>query len=694
MSQIQPPSALPEQSQDTTADDMPFVDIALPVPVHHSFTYALPAELAPLARPGMRVRVPFHRRELYGIITATNTKAPQHARCKDIHEICDEEPALSLHLLELGLWISRYYAAPIGEVCRAMLPAALMKKTKKSSSTRLAPAHEGQGDFGVAQPPTLTDEQATAAAAITTALRRRQFHTSLLQGVTGSGKTEVYFAAIAEALARDQHALLMLPEIGLTPQLLDRLYARFGEKVAVYHSGLTEAQRSIQWQRMITGEAQICCGTRSAVFAPLSKLSLIILDEEHDASYKQEDAPHYHGRDVAIVRAQMLKAVAVLGSATPSLESCHNVARGKYEHLVLSKRPGQATLPSVELIDMREEPASNDTSGILSKALRAAMQAAMDRNEQCLLFLNRRGFSPAMQCRSCGHSFDCPNCDISLTLHKGKNSMQCHYCEYFIARPKDCPSCEDPHLKAMGTGTERIEDALAEHFPDARIARLDKDTSTKRTARQKILRAMRKGEIDILVGTQMITKGHDFPNVTVVGVINADLSLHIPDFRAAERTFQQITQVAGRAGRADQPGRVLIQTCTPEHYSLQSAQQHDFEAFRKAECEHRQELGYPPYGRLINVRFASNIESKAVDYATALRKALDTQLGASGQCQLLGPAPAARSKVAGKHRWHLLLKTTGPTKLQHFTHSIRAHANQHAPSGVHVAIDVDPVNLM
>ncbi len=689
-------SHCPEEFRETRdARRETFCDVALPVPLATTFTYAIPPTLADTCVAGMRVEVPFRRGTKFGIVMRTNTTPSPGMKCRAIFAVCDSAPLIAPVRLALCEWISRYYAAPIGEVCRAALPAHFFLPTKKIRTSRLAPAHHGTTTFHSAAHCVLTATQQDVTTTLTTALQAAQFQTFLLHGITGSGKTEIYLELIAASRALGKQALLLLPEIGLTPQLLDRVTQRFGDQIAIYHSGLTNTQRREQWERMQTGTAAICCGTRSALFAPLDNLGCIILDEEHDASYKQEESPRYHGRDVAVMRAKMHNAIALLGSATPSLESFHNVARGKFTLLELPERPGTAVLPSIELIDLRETPTSNDQSGMFSPRLLAAIGETLARQEQTLLFLNKRGFAQMLLCPACGHVFRCPNCDISLTLHRRDAELRCHYCEYTLPRPKICVSCHGDFLKAVGSGTERIEGALAEHFPTARIARLDRDTSMRRDSRESVLRAMRRSEIDILVGTQMITKGHDFPRVTLVGVVLADLALYLPDFRAAERTFQLLTQVAGRAGRADLPGRVLIQTYTPTHYSLVCAQAHDVAGFVKTENAHREELGYPPYGRLINIRLSGNNANAVATHAENLRAKLEhAWRGGTTRVGILGPAPAPIERVAGRHRWQILLKAHDARQLAQVIATLEQCANATSDRSVHVAIDVDPMSLM
>ena len=430
-----------------------------------------------------------------------------------------------------------------------------------------------------------TDDQQRALEAIAAA---KGFAAFLLWGVTGSGKTEVYLRTIAAALAAERTALVLVPEISLTHQLVDRLQARFGPRVAVLHSALSAGERWDEWRRIARGEAPIVVGARSAVFAPLPRLGLIVVDEEHDSSYKQEDGIRYHGRDLAVVRAQLTRCPVVLGSATPSMESFHNARGGRYRLLELRQRVAARALPSVEIVDLRRT-ARTRMAG-LSPALIAALQANFAARGQSLVFLNRRGFATVMQCQACGEAITCPNCCVALTYHRAWQALRCHHCDHTIAAPRHCPVCREPALTSWGAGTEQIESSLRTLLPGARVARMDRDTMARKGAQRALLSAWERGHVDVLIGTQMITKGHDIPGVTLVGVVLADLSLNFPDFRAAERTFQLLTQVAGRAGRGERAGRVIVQTLQPDHFSLQHAAAHDFAAFAAAELAHRREL--------------------------------------------------------------------------------------------------------
>ncbi|MBI4365267.1 MAG: primosomal protein N' [Deltaproteobacteria bacterium] len=671
------------------------IDIAIPVPLHHPFTYAVPEALMGRIEPGMRVLVPFHRRKVIGIALgppASSLTFPTPP--KPILDCLDDRPAIAPPLLTLAHWISRYYAAPIGEVCRAALPRALFRTRTRPATSRLPPAHLGDGVFHRGGAVALTDAQTAAAAAITHAVQRAAYACFLLHGVTGSGKTEVYLHVIAETLAAGRAAILLVPEIGLTPQLLSRVTGRFGEQVAIYHSGLTEAQRALQWRRMQHGEARVCVGTRSALFAPFDTVGCLIVDEEHDASYKQEESPRYHARDTAVMRGLGQHAVVVLGSATPSLETFRNAEEKRYRYLALPTRATGVAMPAVELIDLRSPTTGAKTATVFSEPLFAAIDATLQARAQVLLFFNRRGFAPTLLCRGCGYVFRCPNCDIGLVVHRHAHELRCHYCEYAAPAPAACPTCRTERLLPLGVGTERIEQMLRARFPTARIARFDRDTGSARQARESLLQRMHRHEIDILIGTQMIAKGHDFPNVGLVGVLSADQALYIPDFRAGERTFQLLTQVAGRTGRRETQGRVMIQTFTPDHYSLAHARTGDYRAFAAEETRHRQALDYPPFGRLVNIRISGNKEESVETYAQALAVNLRTYAPTHSRTAVLGPAPAPLKKLAGKYRWQLLVKAGSARALAPIAQAAITHAADHAPRGIHVACDVDPVSLL
>lgn len=506
-------------------------------------------------------------------------------------------------------------------------------------------------------PPALTDEQAHAARAIGEALSQRQFKPFLLFGVTGSGKTEVYMDAIARARAQGRSALVLLPEIGLAAQVLDLLKARFGDEVAVLHSALSVGERFDEWQRIRRGEAPVVVGARSAVFAPVPNLGLIVVDEEHEAAYKQDSTPRYNARDVALFRARQAVAVIVMGSATPSVESFWRAKAGSYELLSLSKRVSERPLPAVQLLDLRGRKSST-IHGVLSDPLVEAISDRLSRREQAILFLNRRGFSPFLLCRDCGFSFRCPNCDVSLTYHQNIRMLQCHHCDYRRPVPPACPKCSGNRLLPFGIGTEKVEEAVRQIFPDARTLRMDRDTTERKGAHAEILRAFRRGDADILIGTQMVAKGLDFAGVTLVGVINADTALNVPDFRAAERAFQLLTQVAGRAGRGSRPGEVLVQTFDPDNESICQAAAHDYLRFYFQEIGQRRELRYPPFACLANIVASDENEQRAIACAERLSLELSSEIlnGAFDGAQILGPVACPLARLRGRYRWHVLLR--------------------------------------
>ena len=537
--------------------------------------------------------------------------------------------------------------------------------------------------------PTPTDEQAVAIEAIVGALREppASFAPFLLHGVTGSGKTEVYLRVIAEALGAGKTALVLVPEISLTPQLAARFRARFGDEVAILHSGLSEQARLGEWSRLRRGQARIAVGARSAVFAPLERIGVIVVDEEHDGSFKQEEGVRYHARDVALVRAQRAGAVCVLGSATPSLESFAHARRGTYRLLTLSQRPTARPMPSVDIVDLRVHVP--DGEAMLSNVLREAIGGALAAGDQSILFLNRRGFATFVLCRACGHSFRCPHCAVSLTYHRHSDRLTCHYCGYVRRVPEACPECKtNGAIVRKGLGTERVADAIAAEFPQARVARLDRDVASGAKIEAVLARVARR-EVDILVGTQMVTKGHDFPGVTLVGVLCADTGLDLPDFRASERTFQLLAQVAGRAGRGERAGRVIVQTYRPGASAVVAAAAHDYVRFFEAESTSRGELGYPPHGRLIAVRIDGGDEHAV---AGAARKLADVgeAMGLAG-VELRGPVPAPLEKLRNRTRWQIWLRGTDRAALRRVA---RAMAATDVATGVRVVLDVDPMSSL
>jgi len=540
----------------------------------------------------------------------------------------------------------------------------------------------------------LTTDQTNALSAINDALKHQGvFKSFLLHGVTGSGKTEVYIRAIQAALDLGRSAMMLVPEIALTPVFSRQLRSAFGSDVAILHSKLSTGERYDEWRRIRRGDARIAIGTRSAVFAPLENVGLIIVDEEHDSSYRQHESPFYNARDVAVMRAHLAGAVAVLGSATPAMESFYNAQTGKYEYLKLPNRVTARSLANAELIDMRAvfKRAGKDVA--LSNELLHAIRETHDRGEQIIILLNRRGFSQFVLCRSCGETLKCKNCDITLTFHQRDNKLLCHYCSHREAVPKVCPHCRSEYLYFVGEGTENIADQLAKKFPEIRIARIDRDTMTAKGELENRLLDFSAGRIDMLVGTQMIAKGHDFPNVTLVGVISVDIGLGLPDLRSAERTFQLITQVAGRAGRGEKPGRVLIQTYYPEHYALRHARKQDYEGFYNEEIKYRERLGYPPFVVLASILIKHRDHSYASKNANLLRRSLDSA-NTSKASRILGPAPASLSRLKNEYRLQIILKSAGRRTLRETLDIALADAEAHGCDLRTVNVEIDPVNLM
>jgi primosomal protein N' (replication factor Y) len=538
----------------------------------------------------------------------------------------------------------------------------------------------------------LNAEQQQALAWMTAAAGAGKFAVALLHGVTGSGKTAVYLAAMQEVLAAGKSALMLVPEIGLTPAAAAHLYEIFGDEVAILHSGLTPGERAEQWRRIHAGGARIVVGTRSAVFAPVPELALIVVDEEQDSSYKQEETPRYHGRDVAVMRGKLAGAAVMLGSATPSLESFFNARKQKYALLALRERVERRPLPQVELVDMKVEFQETGADHLFARRLTKEITACLARGEQAMILLNRRGYSAIVLCRTCGEKVECQNCAIALTHHKAANKLECHYCGYKRPVPKTCPKCGSEHIYFLGSGSEKLEDMLQASFPGARIGRMDRDVVRGRADFERILNQLHAGELDLLVGTQMIAKGHDVPGVTLVGVVGADFALGFPDFRAAERTFQLLTQVAGRAGRGETPGRVILQTFFPDHYAIQFAAQHDYDGFYEKEVRYRGWMRYPPYSALANVLVRSDKLEQALRWSGLLGRWFEAnkQKGV----RVLGPAAAPIVRLKRDYRYHFVLKSDSRKGLNAQLRALLAHAGEQKIPRTNVIVDVDPLSLL
>ena len=539
--------------------------------------------------------------------------------------------------------------------------------------------------------PELTADQQTAVDAICDSIQSTDPQTFLLQGVTGSGKTEVYLRSIAETLANNQTALMLVPEISLTPQMVTRVKSRFGDLVAVLHSGLSNGERYDEWRRIERGEAKVVVGARSAVFAPLENIGLIIMDEEHESSYKQDETPRYHARNVAKWRSDYYGATVVLGSATPSLESRARAQKGVYQHLLLPERINQQPLPAVQVVDMRQELRKHAESNFSTELL-DEIQIRMSRGEQSILMLNRRGYSSFIMCRDCGFVLQCPNCDISLTLHMDTHTMKCHYCGHEEPIPKICPNCQSHKIRYYGTGTQKVQEELQAIIPDAKILRMDVDTTRRKGMHEKLLNSFGNQEADILIGTQMIAKGLDFPNVTLVGVLNADTALGLPDFRSSERTFQLLTQVSGRAGRADKTGSVIVQTFNPDHYAIKLAQHHDYEHFFQMEMNIRHRGKYPPYFYTLQISVSHEEEAQAAKAIMNIAQFLKPNLDKNSI--VLGPTPKSIARMNRKYYYQLVIKYKQDTRLHQLLTQMMDQIQKQSRHGVQISIDPEPQNFI
>jgi primosomal protein N' (replication factor Y) (superfamily II helicase) len=741
-------------------------EIALPIPLAHTFTYAVPEALKADVVPGARCVCPFRAQKLVGVVIRVSELEGELPKgTKSLLRVLGGA-SLTRDLLEFLQELSRYYLVPIGEVVKLALPPAdrdsieatqeLSLFSQKAGISRrmvqwvsAAPAIEhpkltakqalvlaqvrALGTTSVARllethagartvvkqleklalvtleerarpddpffreevlregPLEATAAQSHAISRLEAALGAGTPATFLLRGVTGSGKTEVYFRAIEKAKAIGKGTLILVPEIALTPQLVERFRARFGDDLAVLHSGLTPKERFGMWEKLHARGVDVAIGARSALFAPIANLGLLIVDEEHDPSFKQEEGVRYHARDMAILRAYRASAVCVLGSATPSLETEHLVRTRKAEALELPSRATKQSMPKVEVIDLRRVGAGPTGDKRISLPLHRALEDTLNKKEQAILFLNRRGFSPSARCEACGVLAECPNCSVALTFHKKRGErLRCHYCEYEVAMLTHCAECQSDKMVLEGIGTEKLEDTLTQAFPSARIARLDRDVASGKDV-ARVLAKVRAHEVDILVGTQMVTKGHDLPLVTLVGVINADAALSIPDFRAAERAFHLLVQVAGRAGRGDVPGRVLVQTYDPKHIAIVSAMQHDVAGFTEQELVARAELSYPPFTRLVLVRVDGLDEQETAQAAQRLA-ASARALNLPG-LDVLGPAPAPLAKLRNRHRHRLLLRAKDRKVLRicalHLYREIST-----LPRSLRGVVDIDPIQFL
>ncbi len=783
-----------------------FAEVAVPVPVHGPFTYAVPPEIARSLAPGALVAVPFRKSVAAGLVLKLLDEPPPKSpkEFREILGIISQAPLIPGELISLVNWVAAYYLYPVGLAAKTALPEGLLgrprlvyratdegraalaggKLSKKAQEivaraaeqhvfprdskegrlcarlsggglldagwelaslatrprrlTFVSPKDKARGDLSVREesllvhlgergrllkelkglvpnfrrwvksleekglvelslvetlraplavreepvPFALTREQKSALSAVSSA--RDGFGPFLLFGVTGSGKTEVYLRALSEVLGRGQGAMVLVPEIGLTPQMEARFRARLGHSLALMHSGLSRARRISEWLRLLRGEARVVLGTRSAVFAPVKDLGLIVVDEEHDPSYKQDEGLTYHARDVAVMRARSLGIPVVLGSATPSVESFHHAKSGRYRLITLPKRVDEKEMPRVEVVDLKGE------EGTVSPGLKELLGQTLAAGDQAIFFLNRRGQANFVLCRGCGFVARCAACEVSLTLHKDPPRLLCHYCGLTLPPDPVCPTCGG-RPKPYGVGTERVEEEVKSLFPGSRVARMDRDTTSRKDSHKRLIEGMDSRQVDVLVGTQMVSKGHHLPGVALVGVVNADTGLHMPDFRAAERTFQLLTQVAGRAGRGPSPGRVVVQTFSPDHPSIIAAASHDFLAFFEQEIETRRELGLPPFSRMIRVVVSSPAKGLARSFAHDVGQRA-RRLAGNAKAEVLGPAEAPLSRLRGRFRYHLLLKGESALSLNRMAARLINIPKKRAR--VRLRLDIDPLQML
>lgn len=648
--------------------------------VDRTFHYSIPDELLNEIQPGKKVQVSFGNRKVEGIVIKLTDTAP-HMDLKPVEQVLDL-PALPADLLELARWMADSYACSYIDALNTVFPTKVLKRKrrKKKEKTLIS-----------APLPNLTPAQQDALQSVVHGLNKNEKRVMLLHGVTGSGKTEVYLQAVRAAVDAGKQAIMLVPEIALTPQMETRVVTRFGGRVAVLHSRLSDGERSEAWRRMRDGGADIALGARSAVFAPFNRIGLIILDEEHEFSYKQEDNPKYHTREVAIQRANHHGAVVLLGSATPSVESYYHAQQKHYTLLTLPQRVEQRLLPEISIVDMREELKRKNRT-VFSNALREAITDRLRQGQQSIILINRRGFSTFVLCRDCGLVLRCPHCSVSLTYHATDHTLRCHYCLYRRPTPDVCPVCQSRHIRYFGAGTQKIEDELRRSFPAARILRMDTDTTTRKDSHREILEKFERGEADILLGTQMIAKGLDYPNVTLVGIISADMALNLPDFRAGERTFQLLTQAAGRAGRGDVPGQVIVQTYDPDNYSIQAVKEQDYKNFFQREIVERRELCYPPFHYLIKIVVSGEDEREVIQRVqNMMERAKYNAEKRLITLELLGPAPAPLGRIKRLFRWQLFLK--GPDR--DLLHTVLLDTiDEAAFDSGGLSIDVDPVSML
>ncbi|RJP31354.1 MAG: primosomal protein N' [Candidatus Omnitrophota bacterium] len=739
-------------------DHPAYVEVAFPIPVRQEYTYQISEALRGKVKPGCRLYAQLGNRDALGYAAKLRDDAPAGvANIKSIHRLVDDEPLFGVELLKFLQWVADYYLASLGETFAAAYPFApnvrprmvkvvilddriresgripetvqrdnhrrvleflinrksllspsdIVREVGVSTSTlksleknglvhidsreSLRETHFAMHESG--QSFTLTEEQHQAIKIIEQSLHIPSPKPILLQGVTGSGKTEVYLQSIERVLQMRKTALVLIPEISLTPQTMDRFRSRFGESVGILHSSLGQGERYDEWRLARQGKRRIIVGTRSAIFAPLDNLGIVIVDEEHEGSYKQNDPnPRYHGRDLAVARANMAGVLCLLGSATPAIESSYNVRTGKYGGIRLTQRVSRHGLAGVQLIDMRGR---SEEEEILSKELQEALWIRYENRQQSILFLNRRGFATTLTCKHCGQVITCDHCSVALVYHRSRNLLLCHHCDFRRDLPDICPSCHDKFIRQRGFGTERVVQKVESIIPEARVVRLDKDTTSRKGDHERLLTPFRRGEADVLVGTQMIAKGLDFPNVTLVGVINADYALSLPDFRAAERTFTLLTQVAGRAGRGENPGDVFLQSYCPDHYSIQLAIYQNYDAFYEREIRYRRLITFPPFSRLVLWRIESAKEDLARGNAWELYNLLADGLKNEKTVTILPPVEAPLYRLRDHFRWQVALKSRDYRAYRPLlaSEALKKFLLQR-PKGLRIVQDVDPWDML
>lgn len=677
-----PADAAPAADPAPPAAATRFVEVALPLPVDHPFTYHYgPSDAAagmPEPRVGARVTVPVGRRTVNGVIIALRPTAPPGVKTKALSRVVDAVPLIDDEYLTFARWVAATYLSPLGETLAAMLPGG--------AEPRELPAASGEEPIADPQRITLSSEQQHAIETVRRPTAARPEAWYYLYGITGSGKTEVFLRLAERTLAEGRSVLYLVPEIALTHQLFAHISARFGAVAAMLHSGVTRSRRLGEWRRIAEGTARLVVGARSAVFAPLRDLGLVVIDEEHEGSYKAGSAPRYHARSVAMWRAVREGAACVMGSATPSVEAWHLMETGRLTRLDLTRRLAGGAMPAVRVVDVRGRP------DLLSPPLVEALAATKAAGAQSILFLNRRGFAPTFRCASCGWSHECDSCSVPMTWHKQRGRLVCHYCGARARPPSVCPACGSLDLGFSGFGTERIEEEIGRALPHLTVERLDADTTARRGALAGILDRFAGGETDLLVGTQMVAKGLNFPGVRTVGIVMADVGLSLPDFRAAERTFALITQVAGRAGRFRADGEVIVQTLRPDHDAIRLAVSGDSVAFYRGELATREVLGYPPFSRLVRMLVRAPSEGEAESLMGEIAADLRAAIGSAPGATILGPAPAPLERIKKHWRHHLLIRTPAVAPVRD---AIRAAVSgRRLPHGAHLEIDVDPANLL